>query len=294
MQIAHLLLAIFVMIIWGCNFIFIKFGLNDIPPFLFCAVRFFLASIPAIFFIRLPKGKFKTIALYGLIMFGLQFSFVFLGLYVGMTPGLASVLLQVQVFFSIFFAVVFLGETPSFWQILGAFVSFVGISLVALHLDQSVTLLGFILIISAAASWGTGNLIAKKITNIRTVELVVWGSFVATFPLFAISLIFEGPEAIVHSYQHISWLGIFSLLYVVYVSTWIGYGAWNWLLIRYPISTVAPFTLLIPVIGMLSANLIADEPLPLWKIGVAGLVISGLGINLLGTRYLRKKPKSFQ
>ena len=112
--------------------------------------------------------------LYGLVMFALQFSFMFMGMYVGMTPGMASLIMQTQVFFSMFFAAVLLREQPSPWQIIGACISFFGIGLVAMHFDQNVSVLGFLFILGAAASWGIGNLITKKITKINMISLVVW------------------------------------------------------------------------------------------------------------------------
>lgn len=289
MPIAHLLLLLLVIIIWGLNFIFVKLGLEEISPLLLCALRFFLASIPAVFFIKPPAVPFRIVAAYGLVMFGLQFGFVFIGMNVGMTPGMASLIMQVQVFFSMFFAVLLLGERPSIGQVVGALVSFMGIGLVAMHFDSNVSLLGFILILAAAASWGVGNLITKKIKATNLISVVVWGSFVACLPMFTLSLIFEGPQSIVTSYNHLTWKGIGSLLYIVYASTWVGYGIWNWLIGRYPVGMIVPFTLLIPVVGILSSVLILAEPFQLWKLVSGLLVISGLCINIISTRFFMAK-----
>ncbi len=290
MPVAHILLTILVVAVWGCNFIFIEYSLTEFPPLFLCALRFFLASVPAIFFIKFPAGNFKLIVYYGLIMFGLQFSFIFLGMNTGMTPGLTSLLIQVQIFFCIFFAAIFLGEKPPIWQVIGALVSFIGIGVVAIHLDNTITLLGFIFIMLAAAAWGLGNLISKKITQTKMITLVVWGSFVACFPLLILSLFVEGPHMISHSFQHVSWLGSLSVLYIVYASTWFGYGAWGWLLNRYPVSSVVPFTLLMPVFGMLSSAIMLGEPLQSWKLIAALFVIVGLCINLLGAKlFVRNK-----
>lgn len=285
MPIRHLLLALLVVAVWGFNFIFIKLGLAEMSPLLLCAARFLFASVPAIFFIKPPAIPFKVVALYGLITFALQFSFLFIGMQVGMTPGLASLLMQTQVFFSILFAVIFLEEMPNIWQVIGAIISFTGIGLVAMHLDKHISLAGFILIIASAASWGLGNLVSKKMKNVNMISLVVWGSFVAFFPLLLISLIFDGPNSLIYSVKHISWVGVSAVLYIVLGATWVGYGIWNWLLSRYPVTTVAPFTLLVPVFGILSSVLLLNEPFYRWKFLAGLLVITGLCINLLGTRF---------
>ncbi len=291
MPISHLLLTLLVVVIWGLNFIFVKLGLEEISPLLLCALRFFLASIPAVFFIKPPSVPFRIVALYGLVMFALQFSLVFMGMHVGMTPGMASLIMQVQVFFSMFFAVLFLGEQPSISQVAGALVAFMGIGLVALHFDTNVSLLGFILILAAAATWGVGNLITKKIKTTNFIAVIVWGSFVACLPMFLLSLIFEGPHRIVTSYHHLTWQGIGSLLYIVYASTWVGYGIWNWLLGRYSVGMIVPFTLLVPVVGILSSILLLGEPFQLWKLNAGLLVISGLCINILSPRFFMTKAQ---
>ena len=287
MPISHLLLALLVAIIWGINFIFVKFSLEVFSPLLLCALRFILASIPAVFFIKPPAVPFKMVILYGLVVFALQFSLVFIGMNVGMTPGMASIIMQAQVFFSLFFAVFFLGEKPNIGQVVAAVIAFTGIGLVAMHFDTNISLLGFICILAAAAALGVGNLITKKMNRVNMMALVVWGCFVASIPTLILSLLIEGPDSIVYSYHHLTWLSTTSLLYIVFVSTWIGYGVWNWLLSRYSVGVVVPFALLVPVFGLLSSVLILGEPFQLWKLVAGLLVISGLFINLLSARIFR-------
>ena len=289
MPISHLLLALLVAIIWGINFIFVKFSLEVFSPLLLCALRFILASIPAVFFIKPPAVPFKMVILYGLVVFALQFSLVFIGMNVGMTPGMASIIMQAQVFFSLFFAVFFLGEKPNIGQVVAAVIAFTGIGLVAMHFDTNISLLGFICILAAAAALGVGNLITKKMNRVNMMALVVWGCFVASIPTLILSLLIEGPDSIVYSYHHLTWLSTTSLLYIVFVSTWIGYGVWNWLLSRYSVGVVVPFALLVPVFGLLSSVLILGEPFQLWKLVAGLLVISGLYINLLSARIFRLK-----
>lgn len=289
MPASHFLLALLVVIIWGINFLFVKLGLEEISPFLLCALRFILASLPAVFFIKPPAIPCRVIITYGLVMFALQFSLLFSGMHVGMTSGMASLLMQTQVFFSMFFASILLKQHSNVWQILGALISFAGIGLVALHFDNTISLPGFVLILAAAATWGIGNLIIKKSDDINMISVVVWGSLVASFPMLLLALIIEGPSSFSDAWFHLSWTGATALLYIVYISTWIGYGTWNWLLGHYPVGMIVPFTLLVPVIGIASSVLILDEPLEPWKIAACLLVIGGLCINLLGSHFFRKK-----
>lgn len=291
MPIAHIFLALMVAIIWGINFLFVEVSLKEFPPLLLCATRFTLASIPAIFFFKLPAVPFRLVATYGLFMFGLQFLLLFMGMYLGMTAGMASIIAQVQVFFSLFFAAIFIGEKPHSWQIIGALISFVGIGIVGLHFDQNVTFFGTCFILAAAATWGAGNLITKKAPPINMMALVVWGSFVAAVPMDLLSLLIEGPKSMIACYLHVSWHGIVAVLYIVYASTWIGYGVWNWLLSRYPVGMVVPYTLLVPIVGLTSSILILGEPFALWKLYASLLVLIGLAINVFGSRIFLTKTE---
>ena len=59
-----------------------------------------------------------------------------------------------------------------------------------------------------------------------------------------------------------------------------GYGLWNYLLHRYDAAVVTPWALLVPVFGMLTSNIMLAEPMPIWKIAAAMLIVSGLGVNV--------------
>lgn len=291
MRLHHMALAILVVAIWGFNFVVIKVGLKEISPILLCALRFFLAAFPAIFFIKRPAAPLRMVVGFGLVMFSLQFALLFSGMYAGTTAGLASLLLQVQVFFTVLLAVVFLAEKPSIWQIVGALVSFSGIGLVVANLGGEISVYGLILIVAAAASWGLGNLISKKLGKVDMLALVVWGSLVAWPPLLALSFILEHNSWSIESISHISWLTVGAIGYIVYPSTLLGFAAWSWLLSHYPAATVAPFTLLVPVFGFTASIWFLGEPLSQWKINAAALVIVGLCINLLGPRIaIRTRP----
>ncbi len=226
---------------------------------------------------------------YGLVMFALQYAFLFIGMYAGVSPGVAAILLQLQVFFTILLGVMCFKEKIHLWQILGALVSCSGIAFILLNLGGNITLLGCLLVIGSALSWGAGNAISKQIGKVDVISLVIWGSLVA-WPLFLIlNLFLEGPDKILFVARHLSWLSGGAILYITFVSTLVAFGIWSWLIHHHPTGTVAPFTLLIPIFGILSSVLALGEPLQSWKIIAALLVIGGLGVNLLGPRLIPKR-----
>ncbi|WP_036246931.1 EamA family transporter [Methylobacter sp. BBA5.1] len=284
-------LAVLVVAIWGFNFVVIKVGLKEIPPILLCALRFFLSAFPAVFFIKRPAVPFRSVMAFGLVMFASQFALLFSGMYAGTTAGMASLVLQVHVFFTVALAVVFLAEQPSVWQIIGALTAFSGIGLVAAHTGGEISALGLILIVAAAASWGIGNLIAKKLGKVDMLALVVWGSLVAWPPLLLLSYLLEQDSWSLEGMAYLSWPTIGAVGYITYLSTLLGFAVWSWLLSHYPAATVAPFTLLVPVFGFTSSALALGEPLYPWKLAAAVLIIAGLCINLAGARIaMRLRP----
>ena len=286
MHLHHMALAVAVTVIWGFNFVMIKAGLDELPPILLCALRFFFAAFPAIFFVQRPAIAFRHVLIFGLVMFALQFTLLFFGMAAGKTAGLASLLLQVQVFFTILLAVVFLDEKPSSWQIAGAIVAFSGIGLVAANLGGDISAVGMVLIIAAATSWGAGNLVSKRLGKIDMLALVIWGSFVAWPPLLLVSFIFEQDAWNLAGFSGLTWHSAAAIGYNAYPVTLLGFAAWNWLMSHYPAATVAPFSLLVPVFGFASSAWVLDETIQPWKIGAATLIIAGLCINLLATRLL--------
>ena len=291
MRVNHILLGIAIAAIWGCNFISVEWALQDLPPYLLCALRFLLTAVPAVLFLPKPKIAFKQLLIYGLFTFALQFACLFAGLNAGLPPGLASLVFQTQVFWSLLLAALFLDEIPRPIQILGAMISFSGLILIALHHNEGSSWLGFVLVLIAAASMGVGNLLSRQLCHVQPLALVAWGNLLS-FPILGLcSLVFEGPELISQSLSHIGLKTIGSLVFTAYASTWFAYGLWNHLLRVYSISTVIPFTLLVPFFGMLSVHYVLDEPMQPWKIQATWIILGGLFINILGSRWVKNRQQ---
>lgn len=277
-----LLLALVVIVVWGLNFVVIKVGLDDMPPMLLGALRFMLAAFPAILFVRRPQMPLRWLLAYGLTISLGQFAFLFSAMSVGMPAGLASVVLQSQAFFTLIFAVLFLGERVRASNVLGLLVAAGGLLLIALQNDFSMTLAGFLLTIGAASMWGLGNIITRKVGKVNLVGLVVWGSLVPPLPFLALSWLLEGPQVMEAAVRDISLNSILVLVYLAFGATILGYGLWSRLLSRYLASQVAPFSLLVPVVGLSSSALLLGERLGTQQMLGALLVMLGLLINVWG------------
>jgi O-acetylserine/cysteine efflux transporter len=277
-----LLLALVVVVAWGVNFVVIKAGLHGVPPMLLGALRFTLAAVPAVFFVKRPQMPWRWLFAYGAtISFG-QFAFLFSAMYVGMPAGLASLVLQAQAFFTLIFAALFLHERFRVPNVVGLLIAAAGLAIIGMHGGHAMTFAGFVLTLCAACSWALGNIVTKKAGKVDLVGLVVWGSLIPPLPFFALSYAFEGPQRIVAALSGISVTSIFAVVYLAFIATLLGYGLWSRLLSRYPASQVAPFSLLVPIVGLASASLFLDEQLSAAQIVGAVLVMAGLAVNVFG------------
>ncbi|TWI52829.1 O-acetylserine/cysteine efflux transporter [Pseudomonas duriflava] len=277
-----LLLALVVIVAWGLNFVVIKVGLHGVPPMLLGGLRFTLAALPAVFLIRRPALPWRWLLAYGLTISLGQFAFLFSAMYVGMPAGLASLVLQAQAFFTLLMAVLFLGERFRLANMVGLLIAGGGLLLIGLHGEGRMTLAGFLLTLCAAGMWGLGNIVTKRIGKVDMLALVVWGSLIPPIPFFMLSYWLEGPEQIMGALEHLSLSSMFAIIYLAFVATLLGYGLWSRLLSRYPASQVAPFSLLVPLVGITSAAVLADEHLTVIQIMGTTLVMAGLIVNVFG------------
>ena len=221
-----------------------------------------------------------------------QFGILFFAIDGKISPGLASLVIQTQVFFTIGFAMFFAKERLRLYQAVAVSIAMTGLGTIALHTDASTTFLGLVLVVFAGLSWGIGNTVSRRAGSINMLAYVVWASLFSLPPLFLMSWIFEG------GWEQIStsiitapmgaWLGVF---WQSWGNTVFGYAAWAWLLSKHPAAVVGPAPLLVPIFGMGASAYFLSEPLPLWKILAAGLVIAGLIVNLFWpslAKYFRK------
>ncbi|NQZ21619.1 MAG: EamA family transporter [Colwellia sp.] len=280
MKSIHLLIALAVVIVWGLNFSIIKLGVSEMEPLILTGLRFLFAAIPAILFIPRPKVAWSILATYG-ILFGVGvWGMLTLSIHVGMSAGMASLLLQSSVFINVLLGTVFLRESLSIAKITGLLLSIIGLILIFTITDGSVTALGMILALVAAVSLSLTTLIIKTKPISEMFAFVVWSCIFAPLPLFLISYLLQGSQGFILLRQDISFLGLFSVMFQAYPVTLLGYFLWNKLTVLYPMSTMAPLTLLVPIFGFLASILFYQEPIGLTKVIAFSLIIIGLFINL--------------
>ncbi len=292
MTLKHSLLATLVVIIWGANFVVIDAGqADDVPPLVFLALRFLVVVVPAIFFLKPPPIGWRTIVAIGATLSLGQFALLYLALALGMPPGLASLLLQTQVIFSIVVAAAVLRERPTRRQLVGTSIGMVGLALVIVGHSQAAPWLPLVVTLAAALAWAVGNVLARRAGARSGLSLVVWSGAVVPLPSLALALIVDSPAVVWHSLLNLSGVAIASTIYTAVFASLIGYGIWNSLLARYPTGAVVPFTLLVPVVGILTAWIVQGEVPGATELIGGAIMLGGLAAAVLQPRR-RSRPST--
>jgi len=284
----HLALILTVVTVWGFSFVPIKVALVEVPPFMLAALRFAMAAIPAVFFVRRPEMPWRGVVAYGFAIGVFQYGLLFLGMKLGMPAGLSSLVMQIQVFFTIALAVAFAGDRVHRWNVVGAIVATAGIVVLGGYKvaeGAEGTFAGFVVLLVAAFAWAAGNVIAKRAGadhDVDAFSLVVWSSLVPPIPLALASYAFEGGMDAVHAAANASWLAWACILFLAWAATLFGFAVWNRLLHLHPTPLVSPFALLVPVSGLVSGAIFLGERLAFVQVAGVALVFAGLAVNVLG------------
>ncbi|WP_280344295.1 EamA family transporter [Nocardia neocaledoniensis] len=293
------LLGLTVVVLWGLNFLAIRIGLDHFPPFFFAALRFAVIAVPVLVFIPRPAVRTRWLLLYGTGFGILQFAFLFTAMRVGMPTGLASLVLQSSAPFTVVLGAVLLRERLRPLQVAGLAVAVLGMVVIGADRLANATLLPVLLTLAGGLGWAFGNIGARQAgadsPGFDPLHLTLWMSVVPVLPLLALSMAVEGPDtgfralgAAVSSVDGLPALA--ALAYIAILATVCGSGLWTYLMSRYPAGTVAPLSLLVPVVGIAAAWVVFDEEPSVAALIGGAIVIAG-AFAATTTRPIGRAPK---
>lgn len=296
MPVRDRLLAAAVAVMWGANFIAIHATLEHFPPLFAAAVRFLLIAVPTVLFVPRPNVAWRWLIGYGLGFGTGQFAFLFVGLHNGMPTGLASLVLQASAPFTVLLGWLVLRERISPRAIAGICLAVAGMTAIAWQRAEHAALLPVVFTLLAALSWAGGNLCSRRgLTgrdDVNPLHFTLWMCVVPPIPLYALSAGIEGPragwESITTLASPTGWLGLAGMAYIVLIGTIVGSGLWTTLMRRNPAAAVAPFSLLVPVVGITLAFVLLGERPTLIELVAGAVVISGV---LLGSTTVRRRRR---
>lgn len=275
-----MLVAIGVTVLWGVNFLAIHASLQQFPPLFLVALRFAIIAVPTVLFVPRPRVPTRWLVGYGIGFGSLQFVGLYLGMAAGFPAGLASLVLQSSAPFTVLLGALLLREHVTGRQAAGIAVAVAGLVIVGADRAGVASWWPFALVLFGGFGWALGNLSSRLAAAPKPLHLTLWMSVVPPLPLLVASLLVEGPQRIVDSLATSvsaaavpAWVG---LAYTVVLGTAVGSGAWVWLMARYPAGVVAPFSMLVPIVGIATAALVLGERPSAAALVGGGLVISGV------------------
>jgi drug/metabolite transporter (DMT)-like permease len=285
------LLAAVVAALWGANFLAIHVGLQHFPPLFLAALRFAVIALPTVLLVPRPQVRLRWLLGYGLGFGTLQFLFLFVAMDVGMPTGLASLVLQASAPFTVVLGAVLLRERLTPRQGLGIGLAVLGLAAIAVARAQSAALLPVLLTLAGALGWALGNLCSRLAAPPNPLHLALWMSVVPPVPLLLASWVVEGPvvgwDALRAAFTPAGVPGLLAVAYIAGLATVLGTGIWTTLMRRHPAGVVAPYSLLVPVVGMGLAALVLGERPSAVELVAAAIIVGGV---LLGTPRAVTKP----
>ncbi|MCF2870511.1 EamA family transporter [Octadecabacter sp. G9-8] len=279
------LLIILTTLIWGFNFVVIKWGVADVSAPMMTALRFALVAIPLVFFVKKPNVPLPAVAAYGLLFGCGIWGVVNFAISVGTPAGQASLLLQSSAFMTAIAGVVFFSETMSAQKTVGILFAFMGFLLISSGALTTNSLLGVGLVFVAGLAWTVCNVIVRYYKPDNILSFIVWSSLFVPLPILGYLALFTSDLTGILDIS--GWRGITSIVFQAVVTTIFGYGIWTKMITKYGLSAVAPYSLIVPISGLIFASLFFGESLTL--IEVLGSILVLLGLAFM-SNLMQKKP----
>lgn len=279
--------------IWGSTWLFIKLGLEDLPPLTFAGIRFVISC--AILFplvglrhLSIPKrrGDWILLLVTGVLSFSLNYGLVFWAeQYI--SSGLAALLQATMPAFGLVLAHIYLPSERMTWvKIAGVVLGVFGVGVVfsnQLAISGRLALAGCVGMVLSAFFAAYSNVLVK--THGRNLNPAVIAAFQMLFglvPLLLYGLAFEGNPL------RLRWtaIAIVSLLYLAVVGSVIAFLLYYWLMQNMDVTKSMLISLVTPVVAVILGMLVLDEQLS-WRTLVGGaMIIAGIGFIVV------RKPKT--
>ncbi len=273
-----LLIALFVVALWGINFGISKIALLEFPPLFLMGLRFVIVAALLLPFVRMPRGRMRGVLALSVILGTIHFPLMFNGIK-GIDAATASVVSQLQVPFASLLAALVFKDRLGWRRAVGMLAAFAGVLLIAgePRLGDSLWALG--LVVAGSLAFAVANVQIKRLGSVDGFALNAWMGLFAAPQLLILSALFEQGQW--EAVRSASWAAWGSLFYIAVLATIVAYGLWYGLMRRYDVNQAVPFMLLIPLFGVLSGVVLLNEPVT-WTLALGGLLtVGGVGIIVM-------------
>ncbi len=273
MKPVDLVIAVTVPVLWGAGFAVAKGSLDEFPPVFLMGMRFTLAALILVWFVR-PlwhmAGRLALVTFFGgTLAYGLQFT----GL-VDLDASTAVLVVQVEVVFAAIMASVFFHDHLSRRQWCAMLTAFAGVALIAGEPRVHSAPLAFFMVVAGGIAWAAGQTMVKTLGPVGGLRLVAWFAAFAGPQMLVASLVVESGQW--QAVRQASWSGWLAVVYLAIFMTATGYALWFRLIGRYRMNQIVPFLLLVPVTSIAGGVFFLGETLSPWIIAGGLLVMASV------------------
>ena len=282
MSFRDIFIAVLVPIALGFGFVIAKPAMEYFPPYLLMGIRFTIPALMLVWWFPIPKGLFLDLFKVSFIGSTLQYGLTYNGLNI-LDASSAVLLVQLEVPFGILIAFFLLKEIPSIKNLVGLVIAFMGVFILTGAPNLEDKYFGVLLVLSGAFTWSLGAVMAKPLSKkIGAFALMTW-LCVFTGPLLILisSIINGNPIQYILSANFYSWL---TVIYLGFFMQPIAYGAWYYVLRKYPINKVMPVLLLLPITGLITSIFLLGEDPPKQVFLGGTIIVFGVGMILFGKK----------
>jgi O-acetylserine/cysteine efflux transporter len=274
----QILLALMPPLCFGMGFTIAKPAVSHFPPlFMMLMVYGGIAIVLGMTHREKLKTPLAAIIVISAFSVTIQGALLFWGLRNAAMPATAAnLILQVQIPFAVLLDWLIMKEKLDARKAVGTAIALAGVAIVIGLPQQAPGLLPTVMIIVSAFCWALGQVLARKLGRDSGVGLLKANAF-GSLPqlLLATLLIEQGQWQAVAGATLQQWA---MLAFVGVVGFYLAYMCWFSLLRQCRMDEAAPFILLMPVVGILTAALVLGETVSLAQLAGGAVILAGLAI----------------
>lgn len=274
-----------IVVIWGANNAAAKVATEVLPPLLTGALRFAIAAVCLIPFVRPPFPNWKSLVLIVLLGGPLHYGLIYIGFWLADDVSPASVASQLWIPFTALFAYLLLGERLSRFAMLGLVVALAGVGWMAADPHALHDWAAILVVAAASAAWAMTTVIARRTTSIPPLKMQGLLAFTALPTLAFASAVFERNQveamraATPLIWATVLWAGVISSVFATSMVFW--------LVQKREAGRVTPYFLATPVVSIaIGWGFLGDVLTPQILTGAA-LTMGGVAVVALAERGLR-------
>ncbi len=280
----HLWILVAICALWGFNLIAIKAGVERLPPVFFTLLRFAVLAVVVAPFLRWHRGSMGWLLLASITSGGLMFALMFLGIAMSESMSAVAIAGQLGVPFTTLLSILLLGEEVRWRRWSGILLSFSGVMLIGFNPVVFQSVAGLSLVVLSALVGAVGLVAIKRVHGVQPLELQAWFAW-SSLPVLAVMTLAMEQDQLA-SLRALDLTGSAAILYTALAASLVGHTVFFSLVQRYPVTSVAPVTVLAPVFSVFFAVTLLGESLD-WRILTGGaMTLAGVVIISLRERKL--------